>query len=86
MQLSFVSRLLFGSHHQSSASSSSVRQRYINKEARVEQSIVPGRKGRVYMDGSWWPARCDRSLILLPGTLVRVIGLRGITLLVEPKV
>lgn len=84
MALSFIDRLLFGVETRPSVSISSIRKTYVNKEARVEEYIAPGQSGRVYMDGSWWPARCDRSLLLLPGTPVRVIGLSGITLLVEP--
>ncbi|MEL6222969.1 MAG: NfeD family protein [Cyanobacteria bacterium J06626_14] len=84
MQLSFINRLLFGIDLTPPTSISSIRKTYINREARVEEGIAPGQKGRVYMDGSWWPARCDRALFLQPGTTVRVVGLRGITLLVEP--
>ncbi|MEB3210918.1 MAG: NfeD family protein [Leptolyngbyaceae bacterium] len=84
MQLSFINRLLFGLDTRPAPSLTSIRKAYVNREARVEQGIAPGQEGRVYMDGSWWPARCDRPLILLPGTPVRVVGMSGITLLVEP--
>ncbi len=44
----------------------------------------PDRTGRVYFDSTWWPARCDRPVVLLPGESVRVVGIDKITLVVEP--
>lgn len=84
MWLHFINLLLFGVDVHSSTSSSSMQQSYLNKQALVKEDISPGRKGRVYFDGSWWPAQCNRALALPPETLVRVIGLHGITLVVEP--
>ncbi|MGJ3247759.1 MAG: NfeD family protein [Elainellaceae cyanobacterium] len=53
-------------------------------EAIVEDTISPGREGRVHYQGSWWPARCFAELTLYPSTLVKVVGRQNITLLVEP--
>lgn len=44
----------------------------------------PDQTGRVYFDSTWWPARCDRPIVLLPGESVRVVGIDKITLVVEP--
>jgi membrane protein implicated in regulation of membrane protease activity len=55
-----------------------------------EQAIVdemiqgPHHKGRVQFQGSWWPARCDFEVVLVPGQVVRVVGIDRITLVVEP--
>ncbi|MCC3597083.1 NfeD family protein [Microcoleus sp. PH2017_26_ELK_O_A] len=48
---------------------------YFNEEAVVDESIYPNQTGRVRFQGSWWPARCDRT--------VYVIGVDSITLLVS---
>ena len=50
----------------------------------VTQTIRPNSTGRVKANGSWWSARCGRSLVLKPGTLVNVVGRDNITLIVEP--
>ncbi|MDX2214572.1 MAG: NfeD family protein [Oculatellaceae cyanobacterium bins.114] len=54
------------------------------KQAMVDQPIQPGAPGRVKFQGSWWPARCEKNLRLMQGEIVRVVGVRNITLLVEP--
>lgn len=46
--------------------------------------LAPNRKGRVHFRGSYWPAYCDREMVLNPGEVVRVVGIDGITLIVEP--
>ncbi|MBD2101724.1 NfeD family protein [Leptolyngbya sp. FACHB-261] len=51
--------------------------------ATVDEIIRPGEVGRVQFQGSWWPARCEQDITLLPEQTVDVIGIRGITLLVE---
>lgn len=54
-------------------------------EGIVDEAIAgPYNKGRVYFDCTWWPAKCDRPVVLLPGQVVRVLGIQGITLIVEP--
>ncbi|MFB2917909.1 NfeD family protein [Aerosakkonema funiforme] len=53
-------------------------------EAIVDLAIQPYKSGRVYFRGSWWPARCEQEITLLPGQIVYVIGMSNITLLVEP--
>jgi len=32
------------------------------KEAIVDEEIRPHRTGRVYFQGSWWPARCQQNV------------------------
>ncbi|MBD2459911.1 NfeD family protein [Oscillatoria sp. FACHB-1407] len=54
------------------------------RQALVDQPIQPGAPGRVKFQGSWWPARCEKNLRLMQGEIVRVVGVRNITLLVEP--
>ena len=57
---------------------------YLEREAIVDQTIQPGRSGRVRFQASWWPARCEQEITLLPGEIVYVVGIHNITLLVEP--
>lgn len=40
--------------------------------------------GRVHFRGSYWPARCDREVVIGPGEPVRIVGIHCITLLVQP--
>jgi membrane protein implicated in regulation of membrane protease activity len=54
------------------------------KQATVDQPIRPGAPGRVKFQGSWWPALCEENMGLVQGEVVRVVGIRNITLLVEP--
>jgi membrane protein implicated in regulation of membrane protease activity len=55
------------------------------EKARVDEIIQgPYRKGRVQFQGSWWPALCHREVIIFPEEIVRVVGIKGITLIVEP--
>ena len=55
-------------------------------EATVDEIIEgPGKKkGRVYFQGTWWPAACTLEAVLNPGEVVKVVGMDRITLLVEP--
>ncbi|PSB06569.1 hypothetical protein C7B61_16880, partial [filamentous cyanobacterium CCP1] len=46
--------------------------------------IQPGKNGRVRFQGSWWSARCEQDVTILPGEVVRVVGRQNITLIVEP--
>jgi len=57
---------------------------YDNKEGIVEQAIYPDRKGRVYFNGTWWPARCAENITLEPGEIVNVVKIENITLWVKP--
>lgn len=52
-------------------------------EAKVTETIQPGRKGRIRFQSSEWYARNLQGLTLLPGTTVRVIGHQNITWYVE---
>lgn len=54
-------------------------------EATVDETIRPGKPGRVGFQGSWWPARCQKPVTLGPGEVVYVVGVSNITLLVEPR-
>lgn len=54
-------------------------------EATVDEIIEgPGKKGRVYFQGTWWPAICNLNVVLNPGEVVKVVGIDRITLMVEP--
>jgi membrane protein implicated in regulation of membrane protease activity len=53
----------------------------------VEQAINGYYAGRVYFQGTYWPAKLEHPLIgcqLAPGTQVMVNGREGLTLLVSP--
>lgn len=55
--------------------------------ARVERTISGYYPGRVYFQSTYWPARLDQPQFLdrlLPGTMVKVLGRDGLTLLVAP--
>lgn len=55
------------------------------EQAVVDEVInAPGQAGRVYFRDSWWPAQCVHEITIQPGDIVRVIGIEGITLIVEP--
>jgi membrane protein implicated in regulation of membrane protease activity len=61
------------------------------KKARVEHTITPQRKGRVFYEGTYWPARlysvADGAIAdyaLDVSSWVTVIGRQGLTLLVVP--
>lgn len=61
------------------------------KKARVEHIITPHRKGRVFYEGTYWPARmyqvADAAIadyVLDVSSWVTVIGRQGLTLLVVP--
>ena len=52
--------------------------------ATVTKTISPHHAGRICHRGSSWPARCNEAIDLLPGNQVRVFGISGIKLFVEP--
>lgn len=55
-------------------------------QAIVEQTIQPDRPGRVKFKASWWSARCLETVTIPAGEMVDIVGVQGITLLVEPTV
>ena len=57
-------------------------------QARVDETIAPNQPGRVYCQGSYWPAKLYRpecQVILHPAQAVLAVGLEGITLLIVPQ-
>jgi membrane protein implicated in regulation of membrane protease activity len=61
------------------------------KPARVELPITAQDKGRVFYEGTYWPAQlypteAGATYALAPSSLVTVIGRQGLTLLVSPPV
>lgn len=57
----------------------------IEHQAVVTQTIAPGRPGQVQFQGSWWTARCEQPITLLPHQIVYVVARRNLTLLVRPE-
>ncbi|MDJ0707784.1 MAG: NfeD family protein [Leptolyngbyaceae cyanobacterium MO_188.B28] len=60
----------------------------VKTTARVEKTISPSCRGRVYFQATYWPARFyqpDCQATVLPGDSVTIIGRQGLTLLVRPK-
>lgn len=55
-------------------------------QAIVEQTIQPDKPGRVKFKASWWSARCLENLTIPAGEMVDIVGVQGITLLVEPSI
>ncbi len=53
-------------------------------KAIVTQTIRSGKTGQVKFQGSWWTARCNWDVILVPGQVVYVVERRDNTLYVEP--
>lgn len=54
------------------------------KEAIVDEEIRPRRTGRIRFLGSYWPARCQQDITLIPGQICYVTDIQNITILVEP--
>ncbi|MGB3201059.1 MAG: NfeD family protein [Nodosilinea sp.] len=59
------------------------------KAARVECPISAQLEGRVYYQGTYWPARVyegviDAGIALAPSSWVTVVGRYGLTLLIVP--
>ncbi len=50
----------------------------------VTLTIAPGQAGQIKFQGSWWTARCEQGLTLIPGKVVHVISRQNLTLYVEP--
>lgn len=61
------------------------------KAARVDCPITAQIKGRVFYEGTYWPARVyegaiDANYALAVSSWVMVIGRQGLTLLVSPAI
>ena len=59
------------------------------KLGKVEQAITPYQRGRVqFMSTSWFARLCRSNAYaqteLLPGTIVRILGRQGLTLIIMP--
>ncbi|MDJ1185833.1 NfeD family protein [Roseofilum casamattae] len=54
----------------------------IEGEATVDQTVLPYQRGRVYFQGSWWPATSREEFPLVTDQVVKVIARQNITLLV----
>lgn len=54
------------------------------KIAVVERKISSYQRGRVRYQGTYWYARVNQNLCILPDTRVFVIAQEGLTLVVEP--
>ncbi len=54
------------------------------QEGIVTMKIQPGGIGQVQFRGTWWNARCNRDVTLMPGQVVFVRSRSGNTLYVEP--
>jgi membrane-bound ClpP family serine protease len=67
-----------------SSSSSTFGFNLIAGKAIVDAMIQPSKNGRVRFQGTWWSARCEQDVTILPGEAVQVVGRQNITLLVEP--
>gem|GEM_PF-558116 len=59
--------------------------RQFTGSAIVDEEIRPHQKGYVRFRAGWWLAQCDREIVLPPGEIVEVIGIREITLIVRPR-
>lgn len=53
-------------------------------EAVVAEIVRQKELWRVEYQGSWWTARSIEPLFLVPGSIVRVVGRQGITLIIKP--
>ncbi len=56
---------------------------------KVDQAIAPDHQGRVYFEGTYWPAKlysADTPFIAEVESAVSVLGRQGLTLLVQPFV
>jgi membrane-bound serine protease (ClpP class) len=51
----------------------------------VVRDLTGDGDGTLHLDGAWWRARATSDGPLVPGQEVRVVGLDGLDLLVEPS-
>jgi membrane protein implicated in regulation of membrane protease activity len=63
---------------------SSLHYPYLDRIAVVSEEIAQGQSGQVYLDNTWWRARCRQPLELPVGRAVIVRGRDRLTLWVEP--
>ncbi|WP_171974660.1 NfeD family protein [Leptolyngbya sp. 'hensonii'] len=56
---------------------------FFEQRAIVDETIQPGIPGRIRFQSSLWPALCRQNTVLTPGTTVRVVDRRNLTLVVE---
>ncbi|NMF84893.1 NfeD family protein [Nodosilinea sp. P-1105] len=63
---------------------SAIHHPYLNKRAVVVEPVLVGQSGRIYLENTWWTARCLTPVSLPVGTRVRVRGRDNLTLIVEP--
>jgi membrane protein implicated in regulation of membrane protease activity len=57
---------------------------FIGKRGVVTITILPYRKGQIYICGTWYSAICEQDLILTEDLLVEVINVDGNTVSVKP--
>ncbi|MGB3691956.1 MAG: NfeD family protein [Spirulinaceae cyanobacterium] len=58
---------------------------FAEREAKVSEAIQPSQEGRVKFQGSEWSAKSLTNVTLLPGRIVKVIGVQSNTLVVGPQ-
>jgi membrane protein implicated in regulation of membrane protease activity len=59
-----------------------VASRYLGQEVDVITGVLPGRPGQVELNGTLWQAKSP--LALERGSRARIVGLEGLTFLIEP--
>lgn len=84
MQPSQLIKHLFFSTPVRSLAEGALQTHHLNHEGRVEEDIHPGTRGRIYVDGVFWPAKCARPVFLMKGSRVRVCSYHNMELVVEP--
>lgn len=57
---------------------------YLDKTAIVTVTIRPYQPGQIYFRGSWWRAACVHNTEVAQDAIVRVVGMKNITYIVEP--
>ena len=57
---------------------------WLEGEGVVDREIYYYQKGRVSYGGSYWDAKCEDDLRLLPGQFIKVVARKNTTLIVEP--
>jgi membrane-bound serine protease (ClpP class) len=57
-------------------------EQFVGRTARVHQDLNP--RGRVWFEGQTWFAEARSGHTITAGQMVRIVGLEGLTLIVEP--